>query len=136
MTTLFTLSFFIFGTIIGSFLNVVVLRYGTKSISGRSFCFSCGKTLRWFELIPLFSFLAQGGRCRNCKAHISLQYPLVEFVTGLVFVAVAWKNLQPTTYNLQLYSPLSWSVVGCQLLVFSLLIALSVYDLKHKIIPD
>ncbi|MDO8619990.1 MAG: prepilin peptidase [bacterium] len=135
--------FFVFGTIIGSFLNVVVLRYGTKTLSGRSLCFSCGKTLRWFELIPLFSFLAQEGRCRGCKARISWQYPLVELLTGLVFLSIAWKQLGSSglelsasglsSYSLFILHPSSFIL---HLLLWSLLIALSVYDLKHKIIPN
>lgn len=115
---------------------MVALRYGTRKLSGRSMCFSCGKILHWFELLPVFSFLVQQGRCRGCKAGISFQYPLVELLTGFVFLAVALKNLQPITYNLQLESPLLWFVVCGELLVFSLLIALSVYDLRHKIIPN
>lgn len=134
---------FIFGTIIGSFLNVVVLRYGTRTqsrhlsaVAGRSFCFSCGKTLSWFELIPVLSFFVQKGRCRGCKSGISWQYPLVECITGAVFVAVVWKNLQSTTSNLQLFSSFWLLVVGCQLSVFALLIAIAVYDIRHKIIPN
>src|SRR3989338_109824 len=132
MTPLITFSFFIFGAIIGSFLNVVVLRYGTKSISGRSYCFSCGKTLRWFELIPLFSFLIQGGRCRSCHTRISSQYPLVELATGLVFATIAWKEF----FAFFSFSFLSTIYYLLSTILWSLLIALSVYDLKHKIIPD
>ena len=129
---------FLFGLIIGSFLNVVVLRFGTKTISRkRSFCFTCGKTLHWFELVPVLSFFAQKGRCRGCKGVISWQYPTVELLTGAIFAAVVYKNLQPITYNLQpLLSFSWWLVVGCQLLVWSLLIAILVYDLRHKIIPN
>ena len=136
MTPGLLILFFLLGTSIGSFLNVVVLRYGTKKLSGRSMCFSCGKILHWFELLPVLSFFVQRGRCRGCKAGISFQYPLVELLTGFVFALVAWRNLQPTTDNLQLESPLLWFVVCGELLMFSLLIALSVYDLRHKIIPD
>lgn len=128
---------FAFGAIIGSFLNVVVLRYGAKRLSGRSSCMLCGKTLRWHELVPLLSYLIQRGRCRGCKGRIVLQYILVETLTGLAFVLIAWKNLQPTTDNLQPdFSLLWWLVVGSELLVWSLLIALSVYDIRHKIIPN
>ncbi len=132
MFYLFFLLFFILGTIIGSFLNVVVLRYGTKTLSGRSLCFSCGKALRWFELVPLVSFFIQKGRCRGCKSGISWQYPLVELTTGLIFAAIFWKHLS-------LLSLFSYSVIlslVIQLLLWSLLIALSVYDIRHKIIPD
>jgi len=136
MLVLLFLCFFILGTIIGSFLNVAILRYGTKKLSGRSCCFSCGKPLRWFELVPILSFFIQKGRCRGCRSGISWQYPLVELITGLIFALVAWKNLQPTTYNLQLDQPFLLLVVGSELLVWCFLVALSAYDVKHKIIPD
>src|SRR3989344_4445016 len=86
---------FSFGTIIGSFLNVLVLRLGTGEAigRGRSRCFSCGKTLTWRELIPLVSFITQKGKCRSCGSRISWQYPIVEFITGLVFLLVALKLL-------------------------------------------
>ena len=127
------LLFFLFGTSIGSFLNVVVLRYGTKKLSGRSKCFSCGKMLHWFELLPILSFLVQRGRCRGCKTGISFQYPLVELVTGMVFLGVAWKE---SFFILSSSSLLSTFYLLLTLLLWSLLIALSVYDLRHKIIPD
>ena len=75
---------FVFGLAIGSFLNVVILRYDgekflfdAKALGGRSHCMHCGKTLRWFELVPVVSFLVQGGRCRHCGTRLSAQYPAV-----------------------------------------------------------
>ncbi|MDO8594706.1 MAG: prepilin peptidase [bacterium] len=128
------LIFFVFGTIIGSFLNVVVLRYGSLRLSSaRSLCFSCGKMLHWYELIPVFSFFVQRGRCRGCKSAISLQYPLVELLTGLVFVAVLSKHSFLLSSS---YSVIQLLVIGSELLLWSLLISLSVYDIKHKIIPN
>ena len=116
---------FIFGTIVGSFLNVVVFRYNTglSIIIGRSKCFSCGKNLQWYELVPLFSFLMLHGKCRNCKSKISYQYPIVECLTGIIFTLIFIK------FNLSLLLPL-------YLLISSVLIAMSVYDFKHKIIPN
>lgn len=131
MQAVFLLSFFILGAIVGSFLNVLVLRYGVRSLQGRSACLSCGKTLRFFELIPILSFLLQKGRCGSCKVRISLQYPLVEFLTGLIFMCVFWKYssrdllLHATRYTLY-----------ADLLFWSLFIAIGVYDLRHKIIPN
>lgn len=117
---------FIFGTIIGSFLNVVALRYKTgRGVSGRSMCFSCGKTLKPKELVPLFSFLVQGGKCTLCKTPMSFQYPIVEAITGFVFAFIALK-----TY----YAGIFWFLAFC--LVFSILIVIAIYDSKHKIIPD
>lgn len=132
----FLLLFFALGAIIGSFLNVVTLRYGTKNLYGRSHCFSCGRTLRLFELVPVFSFLLQQGRCRGCHSRFSVQYPLVELITGVVFAAVLWRNMPSTTDNLPPDSLFWWLVVGGELLVWIFLIALSVYDFKHKILPD
>src|SRR3989344_2975571 len=77
---------FIFGTIIGSFLNVVIARYGKESILGRSHCPQCGKTLSPLELIPIASFFVLKGKCQNCRAPISFQYPTVEFLSGLFFL--------------------------------------------------
>lgn len=116
---------FIFGTIIGSFLNVVIYRYnsGTSPLSGRSQCFSCGKTLSWRELIPIFSFLASRGRCAGCGVRISWQYPAVEVLTGVAFIAVflLGKSTIETVYLLS---------------VFSALIVIATYDIRHQIIPD
>ena len=116
---------FILGTIIGSFLNVLVLRYNTgfSFITGRSRCFTCSKYLNWYELIPLFSFLMIGGKCLGCKSKVSYQYPIVEGITGVVFVGVFW------IFSL---SPL----LPIYLIISSLLIAMAVYDYLHKIIPD
>jgi len=116
---------FILGTIIGSFLNVVILRYNTGEsiINNRSRCFSCGKKLEWYELIPIISFLIQTGKCRKCKSKISWQYPIVELLTGFLFLAIFLKS----GYSL---------ITGYWLLVISLLIVIAVYDLYHQIIPD
>jgi len=116
---------FILGTIIGSFLNVVVLRYNTglSFVTGRSKCFSCGKDLHWYELLPLFSFLILGGKCLKCKSKISYQYPIVEFLTGAIFAGIFF------VFGMVPMLPL-------YLLIASLLVAMSVYDFKHKIIPD
>ena len=70
---------FIFGTILGSFLNVVILRHNSgMTTGGRSMCFSCGKTLHWHELLPVVSYVMLRGKCSQCKSGISLQYPVVE----------------------------------------------------------
>lgn len=115
---------FVLGTFIGSFLNVVILRHNTgRTVGGRSSCATCGKTLRWFELIPLISFIVQRGRCRTCGARMSIQYPLVEAGTGILFLAVVLQN---------------WPIaeMAVALLAVSLLVVIFVYDLRHMIIPD
>lgn len=123
---------FLFGTVLGSFLNVVILRYNTGySVGGRSQCFSCGKTLRWYELVPLVSYIALRGKCSSCKSRISLQYPMVEALTGVIFLAIYAKLAVSLPF-----SPGLIAALGYYYAVFSLLIVIVVYDLRHTIIPD
>ena len=81
---------FVLGAIIGSFLNVVLYRLprGLNFGASRSFCPHCKKILRWYQLIPIFSFVFQKGRCAFCQKKISWHYPLVEFLTGIIFVLI------------------------------------------------
>ena len=122
---------FFLGLFVGSFLNVVINRFNTgiSIATGRSRCFSCSKKLSPHELIPLFSYFLQKGRCRSCKSRISLQYPLVELTTGLIFAGIA------TLIN-PLESFSSFILTLDLLVLFSLLIIISVYDIKHTIIPN
>lgn len=123
---------FLFGIIIGSFLNVVILRFGTgmSIATGRSKCFSCGKTLSWYELIPLVSFIIQWGKCRSCGARLSTQYPVVELAGGLALpLAYVCSTLVPG--------------IGASIALFILLsillfiyIVIFAYDMRHKLIPD
>ncbi len=120
---------FLFGAIFGSFMNVLILRYKPgknlfgKQLFGRSKCPKCGKILGPIELVPIFSFLFQGGRCRGCGKPISVQYPIVEFLTGIVFAAIPF-----------FISP--WYAAAIWVAAASLMIILSVIDLKHFVIPD
>lgn len=127
-TLLFTL-----GLAVGSFLNVVLYRYHSGAgFGGRSKCLSCGKTLAPRMLVPLFSFIVQGGRCAYCGTRLSLQYPFVELATGALFVLVGWKFL----FGVR---PLEWETAALALLTmtaWAVLLAITVYDWKHKIIPD
>jgi prepilin signal peptidase PulO-like enzyme (type II secretory pathway) len=126
---------FLFGLAIGSFLNVVIYRFNTGvGINGRSGCMTCNRTLAWYELIPVVSFLIQCGRCRGCKTKLSLQYPLVELLTGLLFLATFVKYVGIN--ELYVLSPIDLISFGLMLVVWSLLVVILVYDLKHKIIPD
>lgn len=121
---------FVLGTIIGSFLNVVALRFGTgRGVKGRSFCFSCGKTLSAMELIPVISFLMLRGKCKKCKSRISFQYMAVELLTGLVFLLIFLKFLGSL-------STLPLFLLTFYFLTFSILIVIGVYDLKHTVVPD
>jgi len=137
MITVLTLIFFVFGLIIGSFLNVIIIRFNTQksffgSFGGRSACMSCQNKLVWYELVPLLSFLGLQGRCLNCKSKISIQYPLVELITGLIFAALFLKFQDIFFLNMLIFS----FTYAYYAVVFSLLVIIAIYDLRHKIIPD
>ncbi|MEK7539355.1 MAG: prepilin peptidase [Patescibacteria group bacterium] len=138
MSIFLVIIFFLLGLIIGSFLNVVIYRLSTaRSLGGRSACMSCQNRLSWSELVPLFSFLGLKGRCRNCQTKISIQYPLVEAITGLIFAALFFKlsafNGQDVFFIFNLSFILAYIYYAT---AFSLLVVMAVYDLRHKIIPD
>lgn len=120
---------FILGTCIGSFVNVAVLRFGfDERSSPRSACMACGHTLRARDLVPLFSYAALRGRCRDCGSRLSPQYPLVELATGISFALAA--PLIPATVSL--FPLLSFAA----LLVFlAALIGATAYDLRHTLVP-
>ena len=125
---------FLLGTIIGSFLNVVIYRFNTglPIVSGRSMCMTCSHKLSWYELIPLVSYLFLSGKCSKCKSAISKQYFIVELTTGLMFVLVALHFLEALFVSNTLYIFL----ITIFAFIFSLLIVISVYDFRHKNIPD
>ncbi|QDP40749.1 prepilin peptidase [Radiobacillus deserti] len=117
--------FFILGIVLGSFYNVVGLRVPTKTFfqSQRSYCPSCSVSLRWFELIPVLSYIVQSGKCRHCTAPISKMYPLIEMLTGLLFLfCYVHIGIQPLLLE--------------ALLFVSLLIIITVSDLKYMLIPN
>ncbi|OCL28138.1 peptidase A24 [Orenia metallireducens] len=116
---------FIYGLIIGSFLNVVIYRLPREEsiVFPPSHCPNCQTNLKAFDLIPIFSFLFNKGKCRYCSENISYQYPLVEILTGIIFFALYWK------YKLSI-ELLIYVVLACLLIVSSLI------DLKYMIIPD
>lgn len=116
---------FLFGTILGSFINALSFRYNSgRSMMGRSACTSCGKALGAHELIPVLSFVLQRGRCRGCKSRISLQYPLVEVTAG-VLVGVASTQFPG--------EPVLLAIVVAY---FMTLLFLAVYDIRHTVLPD
>ena len=123
-TILLYIVIFLYGIVIGSFLNVLIYRIPNKEniVTTRSHCMNCGYQLRWYDLVPLFSYLALGGRCRKCKAHISVQYPVIEALNGVLYLLVFWK-----------YGMSVDSLVYC--LLFSTLLALSVIDFRTYEIP-
>ncbi len=131
---------FFFGLAIGSFLNVVALRYRPTFkllnfktlklyLGGRSQCPVCHKTLVWYELIPIFSFLIQKRKCRHCGHLISIQYPLVEILSGLIFVFVPYALSS-------ILNPQSSILITVWILIFLLFLLLSIIDFRQYIIPD
>lgn len=118
------LIFAIYGIVIGSFLNVCIYRIPLKEsvVSNRSHCMKCGKQIKWYDLIPLVSYLLLGGKCRYCKDRISVQYPLIEFFNGLGYAIIVLANGVNLT-----------SVLYC--LCTSALLALSVIDWRTFEIP-
>jgi prepilin signal peptidase PulO-like enzyme (type II secretory pathway) len=120
---------FLLGVVVGSFLNVVGLRWNSGiDLGGRSFCPTCRKKLNWWELFPILSFFFQKGRCRGCKTKISWQYPLVEVWTGLIFVTTYIVLTPSSIWSLALW----FSTVA----IFCIYVVITIYDLRHKIIPD
>lgn len=112
----------VFGLFFGSFFGVLIDRIpkGESVLWGRSHCDFCKKPLRWFELIPVISFMLQRGRCVRCKKKLSISYPMLEFVTAALFVLVA------------AFSPLPF----VDIILFSCLLLLFVTDLKYELLPD
>lgn len=118
----------ILGLLVGSFLNVISLRMRTgMGIGGRSRCFSCNTTLRWYNLVPVFSYLFQKGKCQTCNSSISIQYPLVELLTGIAFVV--------PVLVLPLVGIGSVIAVGLAWLFAAIAIVVAIYDIRHHMIP-
>ncbi|MCX7995047.1 MAG: prepilin peptidase [candidate division WOR-3 bacterium] len=116
---------FIFGSAIGSFLNVLIYRMprGLSIITPRSFCPHCKKSLKWYENIPILSFIGLGGKCNKCKRPISIQYPLVELLTALLLL---WSF---TKYSFRI----DFFFIA---IFFFILIVISGIDFTHQVIPD
>lgn len=146
--TLWGVFFFFLGGALGSFINVLVSRYGTNesAFRGRSHCESCGRGLEWFELIPIASFLFLRGRCRTCRAAIPLRTMVAEFLAAGLFVVLGSAVLGgvlklPFDIFFALQSA-GWSFLLLRFLAFgfyavflSLALAIAVYDFEHFIIP-
>ena len=123
-TILFAIIIFLYGITIGSFLNVCIYRLPKKEniVTTRSHCMSCGYQLKWYDLIPLFSWLVLGGKCRKCKARISVQYPVIEVLNGVLWLTVFF--VCGVSIETALYCVLA-----------SALLALSVIDFRTYEIP-
>ena len=118
-------SVFVFGAVIGSFLNVCIYRIpaGESIVTPGSRCPECGTAIRWHQNVPILSYLALGGKCAGCKASISIRYPLVEALTGFIFMLVFFHfSIHPAT--------LVYWLFGAALIVITFI------DVDHQIIPD
>lgn len=116
---------FIIGAVMGSFFNVVAHRLSNNEsiIKPGSHCESCGHLLKWYELIPIFSFLFQGGKCRKCGAKLSLWYPLIEIITGLLYLfSYLYFGLSPDFF--------------ISLVISSVLVITCITDFNYLIILD
>jgi len=116
---------FVFGLLIGSFLNVCIYRWtrGLSVVRPRSACPACGATIAWYDNVPLVSFVLLGGRCRHCRAAISWRYPVIELLTGIAFAAAVFR------FGLT-FAALKIAVFG------SICIALVATDLADRLLPD
>ena len=125
------LSFYILaavlGLIIGSFLNCLIWRlYKEESIGGRSYCPKCRKQIAWYDNIPLLSFLILRGHCRHCQQNISWQYPLVEFITALLFLMTFIREVGNPDLTLLILR--DWFLIITLVIIF-------VYDCRWQLIP-
>ena len=117
---------FLVGLCVGSFLNVLIYRLPKEEdfVRTPSHCMSCGHNLKWYELVPLASWLAQGGKCRACGVRLSAQYPIVEALNGIMWLltGILFRG--------------DWVTVGLYCLLFSMLLVLTVIDWRTFTIPN
>jgi len=126
MAIIFILAFFL-GLIFGSFLNCLIYRlHNHKTILGRSFCPKCKQKIKWYDNIPVISFIFLKTRCRSCRKKISWQYPVIELLMGLLFVFSIWFRT----------GELSLLIVLKDWIIFFTLLFIFVYDLKYSEIED
>jgi leader peptidase (prepilin peptidase)/N-methyltransferase len=126
------------GLAFGSFLNVCLSRWpdGESIVQPRSHCRNCTHTLAWWENVPLVSWLALRGRCRNCRTWIGWRYPLVELALAALWAVSAWQSLGPalSSDSLPVYYALARAVGS--FIFYWLLIALAALDAEHLWLPD
>lgn len=117
---------FLLGLCVGSFCNVLIYRIpkGEEFVRTSSHCMTCGHSLKWFELIPVLSWIAQGGKCRSCGVRLSAQYPIVEAVNGIMWLltGILFRG--------------DWLTVALYCVLFSMLMVLSVIDWRTFTIPN
>lgn len=137
MPLIYYIIVFLFGGAVGSFINVIADRHNTglSFLKGRSFCFSCNTSLRSIDLFPIFSFLFLRGKCRYCHSKINYSTFLIEILMGALSLLAFFKSglfLSLTTD----YSPLTTINYLLLLSIFATILLISIYDLRHFIIPD
>ncbi len=115
----------VLGLCLGSFLNCMAWRlYEGETLGGRSHCRSCNKTIAWYDNIPILSFFLLKARCRHCHDNISWQYPMVEFITGLLFVLAF------------MATPFSWIFIIRNWFIISVLVLIFIMDARWYVILD
>ena len=126
MDTIYLIMLALVGCCVGSFLNVLIYRIpkGEEFVRTPSHCMTCGHKLKWYELVPVLSWLAQKGKCRSCGVKLSAQYPIVEAVNGIMWLltGVLFRG--------------DWLTVGLYCGLFSMLLVASVIDWREFIIPN
>jgi prepilin signal peptidase PulO-like enzyme (type II secretory pathway) len=132
---LIVLLLFLFGLIIGSFINVVISRsvWGEDWVTGRSRCDHCKKPIQWYDNIPLLSFVMLFGKCRYCHKKIAIQHPVIELMTAFLFIwwyVIGFTFFQLVEAPLTIIQPAFWLVVGILLLI------IFTADWMYQIIPD
>lgn len=132
---MFLLLVLIVGICVGSFLNVLIDRLPNNEnpLKGRSYCDKCRRTLEWYDLIPLLSYIVLKGKCRYCRKKISASYPIVEAITGVLFVAtyLLMASFHPTISSFEFFINYFY-----YLLIVCSLIVVFFADIKYGIIPD
>lgn len=128
------------GLAFGSFLNVCLSRWpeGESVVTPRSHCRSCGRTLAWWENLPVVSWITLGGRCRTCKAGISWRYPAVEFLIGSLWCVAAWRSMTVIASD-QMTPNIFWeeTILALSFMLFSwVIVALAFLDADHLWLPD
>jgi len=132
MMILIYIFIFLFGLIIGSFLNCLIWRlHKQESLLNRSYCPKCRRQIAWYDNIPVLSFILLSGKCRHCHKPISWQYPAVEMVTGILFLLTFYFNykLQITNYKLLIILLRDWFLISIMIVIF-------VQDLRWYVILD
>lgn len=148
MTAIAYLIVFLFGTALGSFVNVLAMRYrpernvfAKESIGGRSQCDACRKKLTWGELIPLVSFLIQKGRCVKCGKKLSCRYPVTECIAGLIAAAAPFFLVESLGISHAVFAALAapwwlYALALAWIFAFMTLFLIILIDMKHFLVPD